>query len=205
MEANVRVGDVIGFVDLVGRSGAIESPVPRAWYILRTFANCEARVMKAFDRRKISAYFPKMTVMKEFRRFKHGREFIERRNVLAPLILGAVLIPDHVAAEVDVWRGIDGVIGLLAFGDWTPHLTPKMFQDIRNIEDIANTPKSKRRRAFEVGQLVRVVDGPFRGFSARVERIDSGGRLSVGVEIFARITPMNLSEGEIEAVEAECA
>ena len=53
---------------------------------------------------------------------------------------------------------------------------------------------------LQVGQLVRVVSGPFRDFSARVERLDTGGRIAVGIEIFSRITPAILEEGEIEAV-----
>ena len=71
---------------------------------------------------------------------------------------------------------------------------------IRRIERIGSTPKSKRAHYFEVGQLVRVISGPFKDFSARVERLDTGGRISVGIEIFSRITPAVLEEGEIEAV-----
>jgi hypothetical protein len=46
------------------------------------------------------------------------------------------------------------------------------------------------------------VKGPFRGFSARVERIDSRIGLSVGTEIFGSITPSEIEESDIEAVEA---
>ncbi|MGJ5036580.1 transcription termination/antitermination protein NusG [Bradyrhizobium sp. HKCCYLRH3059] len=204
MNMGYQIGDFAGYVDLAKLHAPEAAPVPQCWYILRTHPNCEAKVMKAFRLRNISAYLPVMTVMKEFQRIRRGFEWIERRNVVSPLILGAVLIPDF-EERWECWRGIDGAIGLLRFGEWTPHLTPKLFQDIRNIEDIANTPKSKRQRAFEVGQLVRVLNGPFRGFSARVERIDSRGRLSVGVEIFRRITPLEIEESDIEAVEAECA
>ena len=91
-------------------------------------------------------------------------------------------------------------IGLLRFGEFTPYLTPKLFDDIRKIADIGNTPKSKRERLFEIGQLTRVVSGPFRDFCGRVERFDSKGRLSVGVEIFGRITPVELAESDIEPV-----
>jgi transcriptional antiterminator NusG len=201
MNMGYKIGEFVEFVDLAQRHAPEAAPVPQCWYILRTHPNCEAKVMKAFRLRNISAYLPVMTVSKEFRRMRRGFEWIERRDVVSPLILGAVLIPDF-EERWQCWRGVDGAMGLLRFGEWTPRLTPKLFQDIRKIEDIANTPKSKRARAFEIGQLVRVLSGPFRYFSARVERIDSGGRLSVGVEIFGRITPIDIDEGDIEAVEA---
>jgi transcription termination/antitermination protein NusG len=192
-------GQIVGYVP-IGEPIAV--PLPRRWYILRTHPGREFKVMRSFRHRNISAYLPRMTSMHEFRHYRRGYEWIERRNVITPLISGTILIPDF-EAKIEIWKGIDGAIGLVRFGDFTPYLTPKLFKDIRNIEDIGNTPKSKRERLFEIGQLTRVVSGPFRSFCGRIERFDSKGRLSVGIEIFGRITPVVLAESEIEAVEAE--
>jgi transcriptional antiterminator NusG len=189
-------GQIVGYVPI---GDPIAVPLPQRWYILRTHPNREFKVMKAFKLRNISAYLPRMTSMHEFRHYHRGFEWIERRNVVGPLISGGVLIPDF-EAKIEIWKGIDGAIGLLRFGDFTPYLTPKLFKDILNIEHIGNTPKSKRERLFEIGQLTRVMSGPFRGFCGRVERFDSKGRLSVGIEIFRRITPVVLEQSEIEAV-----
>jgi transcriptional antiterminator NusG len=71
---------------------------------------------------------------------------------------------------------------------------------LRNIEAIGNTPRSKRERKFAIGELVRVANGPFKSFAARVERFDSKGRLNIGVEIFGRITPIDIDESDIEKV-----
>ena len=192
-----RKGQIVGYVPI--NSEPIAVPLPRRWYILRTHPNREFKVMKAFKLRNISAYLPVLTSMHEFRRYRRGFEWIERRNVIGPLISGIVLIPDF-EAEAESWKDVDGAAGLLRFGDFTPYLTPKLFNDIRKIEDIGNTPKSKREHLFEIGQLTRVVSGPFRSFCGRVERFDSKGRLSVGVEIFGRITPVELDERDIEPV-----
>jgi transcription termination/antitermination protein NusG len=189
-------GQIVGYVP-VGEALAV--PLPQRWYVLRTHPSREFKVMKAFRLRNISAYLPVMTVVQQFRRFKRGYEWIERRNVIVPLISGGILIPDFEEWR-ESWKGVDGVINILKFGDWTPSLTPKLFDDIRRIEAIANTPKSKRERLFELGQLARVVNGPFRSFCGRVERFDSKTRLSVGVEIFGRITLVELDESDIEAV-----
>ncbi|MGY4288873.1 transcriptional antiterminator NusG [Bradyrhizobium sp. LM2.7] len=191
-----KIGDHVGYQPV---EAPISVPLPSRWYMLRVYPNRESKVMKAFRLRNISAYLPVLTSMQEFRRFRGSYEWIERRNVTGPLITGCVLLPDF-EVDCDSWKGVDGTIGLLRFGDFTPWLTPKLLDDIRKIEAIGNTPKSKRERHFEVGQLVRVLSGPFRHFSAQVERIDSKTRLTVGVQIFGRITPVDLAESDIEAV-----
>jgi transcriptional antiterminator NusG len=196
MNMQYRKGQIVEYLPIDYEP--ISVPLPKRWYMLRTHNNREFKVMKKLRDRNMSGYLPVMTTMREINRFYRGWEWIERKNVVSPLILGVILVPDF---EADAeWKTVDGAIGLLRFGEFTPYLTPKLFNDIRNIEDIGNTPKSKREHLFEIGQLTRVVNGPFRDFCGRVERFDSRGRLSVGVEIFGRITPVELDESDIEPV-----
>lgn len=210
LESAFIVGQVVDYLPV---NGPASVPMPQRWYIRRTAPNREFKVLKRAQQLGLSCYLPTMKSRREIRRLKAGYEWIERKRVSGPLITGAILVPDFdplplfhpertEPGNVDSpdWKGVDGIFGLLRFGDFVPTLTPQMFNDIRHIEAIGNVPKSKRQRYFEVGQLVRVVSGPFRDFSARVERLDSGGRLSVGVDIFSRITPAMLDEGDIEAV-----
>lgn len=196
-------GEVVGRVDLARVFGPLEVPVvPACWYILRVFPNREIKVMKEFARRNISAWVPMLTSPRQVTRHHRGRTYIERRNVTAPLITGGLLVPDF-EMRLNRWKEVDGSIGPLRFGETVVRLTPKLVMDLRRIEAISNTPKSKRDRYFKLGQLVRVLDGPFKAFCGRVERFDSASRLSVGLEIFGRITPAEFGEGDIEAVEAE--
>jgi transcriptional antiterminator NusG len=113
---------------------------------------------------------------------------------VSPPISGLIFISDF-EFESKRWRGVDDVIGIYRVGPCTPYLTSRLQEDLRNIEAIANTPLSKRK--FDLGELVRVVNGPFRSLGARIERFDRRGRLCVGVEIFGRTTPIELSEGDI--------
>jgi len=194
-----KKGEFVELVDLSLLAGPMVAPIPERWYVLRVKPHREAKVMKSFRQRNISAWLPLMTSSQTVVRYRSGYEYTQKRNVVSPLVSGAIIIPDF---EVDAerWRTVDGVIGLYRMHECLPYLTPKLLQDLRNIEKICNTPKSKRDHLFEIGELVRVLNGPFRHFSARVERFDSKGRLSVGVEIFGRITPIELSEDDIEKV-----
>lgn len=206
----LQIGQVVDYLPV---AGLVAVPMPKRWYIRKVAPNREFKVMKRAQQLGLSVYLPTLTSRREFHRSKAGYDWIERRNAVGPLITGAILVPDFdplplfhpertTIGNVDSpdWKAVDGVFGILRFGDFVPTLTPKLMTDIRRIEAIGNTPKSKRPHFFEVGQLVRVISGPFRDFSARVERLDTGGRISVGIEIFSRITPAILEEGEIEAV-----
>ena len=196
-------GEIVGRVDMGKLFGPLEVPIaPLHWYALRVFPNRELKVLREFRRRNISAWLPMLTTPQQLTRYHRGRVHIERRNVTGPMITGAVLLPDF-EMRLERWKEVEGTVGVLRIGEFEVRLRPRDVLDLRRIEAIGNVPKSKRDRYFKLGQLVRVVDGPFRGFCGRVERFDSPGRLSVGVEIFGRITPAEFGEGDIEADTAE--
>jgi transcription termination/antitermination protein NusG len=193
-------GESVGRIDVEKLFGPREVPIsPRFWFILRVHPGREMKVIKAFRRRNVSAWLPIMTHTENVRRWQAGKEVVVERETRSPMISGAVLIPDFEAVG-GRWERVDGVIGVLRVGNCWPRLSPQDVLDLRHIEATGNTPKSKREYKFEIGELVRVTNGPFKSFGARVERFDSRHRLKIGVEIFGRITPIEVSETDIEKI-----
>jgi transcription termination/antitermination protein NusG len=135
------------------------------------------------------------------------------------LFAGLIFVPDFQANAGGVF--VDGVDRYLKFGDHYPYLPEcaapikpsapwnsryvkrdrKQIPDmlgIRQLEVEGNIPVARRRRLYRIGEFVRVVDGPFAMFNGKIERLDSGGRLTVLLDIFKRLTPVELDEGQIE-------
>ena len=206
MSAMLKIGDFVDAVD-PWHHRRRELPIPKRWYVLRVQPNREAEVMLRLQRRKISCYLPMVTKSIVATRYRIGYSIEVKREITLPLFPGLIFMPDFACGE-DL-DGVHGAIGFLRFGPWTAYLdeartaeAPNVMamSDVRAIAAIANTPRSKRERAYETGQLVRITDGPFASFSGRIERLDNNGRLSVLINLFGRLSPTLMSEEQIEPV-----
>lgn len=186
-------GDFVDMIDLESIHGPSSVPIePQRWYVLRTHPLREARVMRAFHRRNISYYFPTLRRTITLR----GRH----RDVVAPFFPGLIFIPDFECQNVRL-REVDGLSGWLMCGECFSYLKASHMGDLRAVVELGHVPISKRKHMFASGQLVRVVDGPFASFTGLIERLDSNGRLSVLLDVFKRVTPVHLEEGQIEPVD----
>lgn len=114
--------------------------------------------------------------------------------------------PGYVLVEMDIndecWhlvRDTPRVLGFIGGTKEQPAPISKQEADriLNRLEE--STDKPRPRTLFEVGQAVRVVDGPFADFNAVVESVNyEKSRLSVSVMIFGRSTPVELDFGQVE-------
>ncbi|MFO1461187.1 MAG: transcription termination/antitermination protein NusG [Verrucomicrobiota bacterium] len=94
-------------------------------------------------------------------------------------------------------KGIDGVIGFIG-GERPAEVEPEEIESIKSaMSDAEDTEKPKVN--FEVGETVKINDGPFLNFSGVIEEIEpEKGKLKVTVDIFGRKTPVELEYWQVE-------
>ena len=113
--------------------------------------------------------------------------------------------PGYVLAKMDMsdetWHLIKNtakVTGFLGSGNKPVAISEDEAQRVlRQVKEGIERPKPSIR--FEIGEQVRVCDGPFTSFNGLVEEVDEErARLKVGVSIFGRATPVELEYSQVE-------
>jgi transcriptional antiterminator NusG len=173
------------------------------WYVIQAYSNFENQVRRSLEERirrsGLDQYFGKVLVpTEEVVEMRQGQQRKSDRKFFP----GYVLVQMELNEET--WHLVKSVPRVLGFVGGTAEkpapITDREADVILNlVEEGAHKPKPKV--LFEVGELVRVSDGPFKDFSAVVEDVNyEKSRLKVSVLIFGRSTPVDLEFGEVEKV-----
>lgn len=172
-----------------------ERPVAgeRPHYMLRVVPNREVKVEEKLLDHGVSVYLPT-----EVKKIKTGWNCHREHRVA--IFYGTMFIPDFEADLRRLKAIADGIIGYQRFGIHPILVRPKFMAQIRRFEAFFDLPPSQRKRDYSVGDQVYVNSGPFAMFTGQVERLDSHGRLIVAINLFGRMTPTELEEGQVEAV-----
>ncbi len=185
----------------------------RAWYVVHTYSGYEDRVKTNLDQRIKSMDAQDLV----FRVVVPSVDEIEirdgqRRTVPRKIFPGYVLVQmiglkqdDPSANEQDMaqsskaWtvvRNSPGVTGFVGSGT-SP--TPLEEAEVRSIIKQMKADEPRVKVGFQVGQSVRVTDGPFADFVGTVEEINTvKGKVKVAVSIFGRETPVELDFLQVE-------
>ncbi|MBL8791219.1 MAG: transcription termination/antitermination protein NusG [Rhizobiales bacterium] len=172
----------------------------KRWYIVHTYSNFEKKVMedikKQVIQKKLDELFEQVIVpTEEVVEIRRGRKFKTERRFFPGYVLVKVDLTDEAFHLI---KNTPKVTGFLGSG-----LKPVPISDAeaaRILNQVAEgVEKPKTTIHFEVGEQVRVADGPFASFNGQVEEVDEErSRLKVAVSIFGRPTPVELEYGQVE-------
>ena len=183
----------------------VESPYDRAgsWYVVHTYAGYENKVKSNLESRIASMnmedrIFECVIPMEDVIEFKGGKRVTVQKKVFPGYLLVRCELDD------DSWRVVRNTPGVTGFVGLGAKPTPLSRKEVESILQVQPTgtdgaPKKARHRAmFEIGESVRVREGPFADFTGTIAEInDDQMKLKVLVNIFGRETPVELEFSQV--------
>jgi transcriptional antiterminator NusG len=204
-EAVEREGEAIDAEDLLTEAAEapVESPYDRPghWFVVHTYAGYENKVKANLESRIQSMnmedrIYEVVIPMEDVIEFKNGKKVVVQKKVFPGYLLSRLELDD------DSWyvvRNTPGVTGFVGPGKPTP-LSRKEVESILQVkpEGTEGAKKTRPRLEYEVGETVRVREGPFADFSGQIAEINEDQlKLKVLVNIFGRETPVELEFSQV--------
>jgi len=170
------------------------------WYIVQTFSNFEQKVAdtikEMIKKKEISDKITDVVVpVHEVTVVTKGKR-IQKKKKYFP---SYVLLKMEMSKELyHIIKNIQKVTGFLgATGNPAPVSDKEIDKILGNIKEGSLSPEPSL--SFEVGEQVKVCEGPFSSFSGSVEEVDEDkSKLKVSVSIFGRPTPIELEYNQVE-------
>ena len=170
------------------------------WYIVHAYSNFERKVAESIKERAASAglseKFEEVLVpMEEVVEMRRGRKVTSERKFFPGYVLVKMELSDHTYHLIKNTPKVTGFLG--TDNKPIPISEAEAGRILQQVQEGVERPKPSV--TFEIGEQVRVADGPFASFNGLVEEVDEErSRLKVAVSIFGRPTPVELEYGQVE-------
>ena len=191
----------IAVADEAAAHAAPAAKSTKRWYVVHAYSGMEKSVRRALlervARSGMEAQFGEILVpTEEVVEVKNGQKAVTERRFFPGYVLVEMDMTDESWHLVKNTAKVTGFVGGKANRP-TP-ISPKEVEKIMaQMQEGVEKPRPKT--LFEVGEMVRVKEGPFTDFNGNVEEVNyEKSRLRVSVTIFGRATPVELEFGQVE-------
>ena len=174
------------------------------WYIIPAYSGFENKVRDSIQsearRLQLEPFVEQIEVPTEtVTEIKRGKKVQSERKFMPGYVLAKLEMNDQVYHLVKNTPKVTGFLG--PGGKPQPIPDAQAARMLSNEQEAASAPKQKINVDYEIGDAVKVLDGPFASFNGVVEELDfDRGRVKVSVSIFGRATPVELEFEQVERV-----
>jgi len=179
------------------------------WYVLRVISGQEKKIKSYLEneiaRNKIAEHVPQVLIPSEkVYEMRGGKKKVRERNFFPGYVL---ISADLTHGETHhIIKSVPGVLGFLGASEGGVSKSPiplrqsEVNRILGKVDEADN--QEKLETPFILGETVKVMDGPFSGFTGAVEEIfEERKKLNVMVKIFGRNTPVELNYMQVEKLE----
>ncbi len=172
------------------------------WYVIHVYSGFENKVAQSIREQAVQKHLDDMfdevlVPTEEVVRMRRGAKVRADRKFFPGYVLIKMELTDETWHLVKDTPKVTGFLGGGGHGKPSPISEAETQRIRRQVQEGVERPKPSI--TFDVGEQVRVSDGPFTSFNGTVEEIDEErARLKVAVSIFGRSTPVELEYAQVE-------
>jgi transcriptional antiterminator NusG len=174
----------------------------KRWYIVHAYSNFENKVAESIkeqaSQKGLSDLFEEVLVpTEEVVELRRGKKVASARRFFPGYVLVKMEMTDQAYHLIKNTPKVTGFLG--SDNKPVPITEAEASRILHQVQEGIERPRPSIQ--FEVGEQVRVADGPFASFNGLVEEVDEErSRLKVAVSIFGRATPVELEYGQVEKI-----
>jgi transcription termination/antitermination protein NusG len=174
----------------------------KRWYIVHAYSNFENKVAESIKeqatQKGLGQFFEEVLVpTEEVVELRRGKKIACARRFFPGYVLVKMEMTDEAYHLIKNTPKVTGFLG--SDNKPTPISDAEASRILHQVQEGIERPRPSIQ--FEIGEQVRVADGPFASFNGLVEEVDEErSRLKVAVSIFGRATPVELEYGQVEKI-----
>jgi transcriptional antiterminator NusG len=203
-EAAEGESEVVSTDELLAESAVVDNPYtrPGRWFVVHTQSGYEKKVKQNLEARIHSmnaeeAVYEVVIPMEDYVDFKNGKRVVAQRKMFPGYLLVRSRLDDTAWFVIRNTPGVTGFVGQGAKPSPLPRRDVEAFLMPKGGEEQVAT-RAKPRLEYEMGETVRVKEGPFADFSGEVIELNEDQlKLKVLVNIFGRETPVELEFSKV--------
>lgn len=177
-----------------------ESKGEKRWYVVQTYSGQEDKVRESILRNVSNMnmghkIFQVLVPTEETTEIKDGKRVEKLRKMFAGYVFIEMILDD------ESWYVIRGTPGVAKFIGTKVRPTPVLDKEMQRVLKQIGVKAGKLEVQFEKGEVVRIISGPFRGYTGSIDEVnEQKGKLKTLISIFGRDTPVEVNFEQVQKI-----